>query len=239
MCNNIRNPSWASARSSMVRFPDAFVRGRNFETTWTFRDRENRFLIHGTFRKWSTRMIRTRTMDCLPWLRLGVKSLSTISTLDLQPLTRRTIRLICCVNSDDPNAAPPHPACYQFNVPTTDTFYGMFNRTCINFVRYTPVASTRLSTWSSRTHEHRLGIHWRFSGVRIFRSWFKQSSRSKGWPTQVARFQTRAQRKCCHCKPNDLTSFVSVLTGLRICSVLNPVTLEATSSCLWFWCTLF
>ena len=133
MCNNLKNPSWASARSAMVRFltpvyEDGISEPRSFSVSgnllpnprWvsTAVHSDESLTDHGI-----TTMLATWGQIIVHDINFGAPTFDEKG----EPVS-------CCNRP----ANEWHPACYVFDVPKDDTFYDMFNRTCLNFVRLTP-----------------------------------------------------------------------------------------------------
>lgn len=131
MCNNIRNPSWASARSSMIRYltpsyEDGISKPRELSVTGD--QLPNPRYISQLIHQDESYKDHGLSAMVASWGQVIVHDINFGSpTFD-----EKDNPINCCAGEN------VHPACYQFHVPNTDTFYGMFNRSCINFVRLLP-----------------------------------------------------------------------------------------------------
>ena len=150
MCNNIRNPSWGSARSSMVRFltpsyEDGISKPRELSVTGDALPNP----------RYISQMIHQDDSYKDHGLSAMVASWGQVIVHDINfgspTFDEKDNPINCCAGqsgsrgsgqsssgNQSSTSGSVHPACYQFHVPTTDSFYGMFNRSCINFVRLLP-----------------------------------------------------------------------------------------------------
>lgn len=133
MCNNLRNPSWASSRSAMARFltpvyEDGISEPRSLAVSGQLLPNP-RYISH-IVHSGESMADHGITIMLTTWGQIIVHDINFgAPTFDENgdPIT-------CCSKP----ASEWHPNCYAFDVPHNDTFYTMFNRSCINFVRLTP-----------------------------------------------------------------------------------------------------
>lgn len=133
MCNNLRHPSWASARSAMVRFlPPAYQDGisqpRSLSVTGDKlpNPRLVSIMLHTDVNANDFGI----TIMLVTWGQVIVHDINFGSpTLD-----ERGNPIHCCMKP----ANERHPSCFPIDVPKADHFSKHFNRTCMNFVRLTP-----------------------------------------------------------------------------------------------------
>lgn len=133
MCNNLQYPSWASARSAMIRYlPPSYEDGisepRKYSVTGHLLPNpryisnvvhsEDSYKDHGI-----TIMLANWGQMVVHDINFGAPTLDEMG----EPIN-------CCAKPQNER----HPACYVFDVPHGDSFYSQFNRSCLNFVRLTP-----------------------------------------------------------------------------------------------------
>ena len=133
MCNNLNNPSWGSARSAMVRFltpvyEDGISEPRSFSVTGN--KLPNARYISNFIHSDESAIDAGITVMLATWGQIVVHDINFGA-----PTFDEKGEAIRCCNKPSKEW---HPACYIFDVPSNDTFYTLFNRTCLNFVRLSP-----------------------------------------------------------------------------------------------------
>ena len=133
MCNNLRNPSWGSSRSAMTRFltpvyEDGISEPRSLAVSG--QSLPNARYVSHIVHSGESLQDHGITIMLATWGQIVVHDIN----FGTPTLDENGDPIQCC-------SKPPeewHPACYGFDVPHNDTFYSMFNRSCMNFVRLTP-----------------------------------------------------------------------------------------------------
>lgn len=133
MCNNLRNPSWASSRSAMARFlTPVYEDGISEPRTYALSGQvlpNARYISH-VVHSGESQTDHGITIMLATWGQIIVHDIN----FGAPTLDENNEPIKCCSKP----ATEWHPSCYVFDIPHNDTFYGMFNRSCINFVRLTP-----------------------------------------------------------------------------------------------------
>lgn len=130
MCNNLDHPSWGSARSAMIRYlvpvyEDGISEPRSFSVTGNKLPNA----------RWISKRIHSDESIVDAGITVMLPTWGQIVVHDINfgapTFDEKGEGIRCCDKPPD----DWHPACYVFDVPANDTFYTMFNRTCMNFVR--------------------------------------------------------------------------------------------------------
>ena len=133
MCNNLIHPSWASARSAMVRYvPPAYPDGISQPRTLSINGNRlpNPRLLSTVINDGENKRDSSITVMIATWGQVIVHDINFGSpTLD-----ERGNPVHCCAK----NKEEAHPACMPYEIPDGDYFYKYYNRSCLNFVRLTP-----------------------------------------------------------------------------------------------------
>lgn len=133
MCNNLVHPSWASARSAMVRYiPPAYMDGisRPRELGVGGNALPPPRVLSVALHDGENRLDLSITVMLATWGQVVTHDINFGSpTFD-----EKGMPVMCCGKTK----ADAHPACYSMDVPRSDYFYRYFNRSCQNFVRLTP-----------------------------------------------------------------------------------------------------